>query len=385
MRRRDLVVAALCWTATAASGMTPDAAAQARADSAAFIVRLGVDTTAIERYVRTGDSLVVESVQRSPSTMLHRLALRLDARGRVTGGTQTATAPGQTAPVLQRTMELHGDTVVLTTHSGATTRTRRIAARDPIPLTGPFYAPYELAFVRALAGEAQTVALLTGSEAVTVPIERIGSDSVRLQNQFGQPLRAHVDAQGRLLHLVAPGSATVERLPWIDLDALAREFAHRDETGRGMGPLSPRQTLRTNVGRANLWLDYSRPAMRGRVVWGELVPYGEVWRLGANDATHFSTDRPLQLGSLALEPGTYTLSLLPTADQWLLIVNRATGVWGLTYDSEQDVGRIEMTREALAEPAERLTLAVEPTQAEGEARLVVSWDRTRAFVPIRVR
>jgi hypothetical protein len=365
---------------------TQPAAAQTRADSAAFIVRLGVDTTAIERYVRTADRIVIESVQRSPSTSLHRLTLRFGPQGRVAGGEHTVTPAGAAAPTLRRTIEFRGDTAVITTHSGGAPTTQRIAARNAIPLPGPFYAPYELALMgAATATGEQTVPLLTANAVVTVPVARIGRDSMRVQNQFGAMMRAHVDAQGRLLHLSAPGSTTVERLRWVDLDAMAREFARRDDTGRGMGPLSTRQTLRTTVGRANIWLDYGRPAMRGRNVWGDLVPFGAVWRLGANDATHFATDRTLQLGTLTIEPGTYTLSLLPASDRWLLIVNRATGVSGLNYDAAQDVGRVELTRETLRQPAERLTIAIEPTQTAGEARLAISWADTRAFAPIRVR
>jgi hypothetical protein len=137
------------------------------------------------------------------------------------------------------------------------------------------------------------------------------------------------------------------------------------------------------VGNANLWLDYSRPAMRGRPVWGQLVPWNAVWRLGANDATHFATDRAVDLGNLTLQPGTYTLFLLPAPDRWTLVVNRATGMSGLDHDPAQDVGRIEMTREQIDRPVEQFTIQVEP--AENGLRLSIAWDRTRAFVPLRVR
>jgi Protein of unknown function (DUF2911) len=150
-----------------------------------------------------------------------------------------------------------------------------------------------------------------------------------------------------------------------------------------MGPLSPRQTFRSTVAGANLWLDYSRPAMRGRPIWGALVPSGAVWRMGANEAAHFATDRTLELGTLTLPPGTYTLFLLPTAERWQLIVNRATGISGLDHDPAQDVGRTEMTKETLDRPAELFTMQID--QAQGAPRLVMAWDRTRAYVPIRVR
>jgi hypothetical protein len=361
------------------------ATAQGRADSAAFTVRLGVDTTSLERYVRTADRIDIEAVQRSPATSLHRLTLRLGPEGGVSGGEYTIWQIGAAAAVTRRTFEFDGDSATLTTQDSNNRRVQRVAARDAIPLAGPLYTPYELAIMRIAGSTAARgeVPLLAGSGVVRIPIERIARDSVRLDNQFGEPMRAHIDAQGRLLHLHTPAFTTVERSGWIDLDRLAADFADRDRSGRGMGPLSPRSTQRMRVGNANLWLDYSRPAMRGRPVWGQLVPWNAVWRLGANDATHFATDRAVDLGNLTLQPGTYTLFLLPAPDRWTLVVNRATGMSGLDHDPAQDVGRIEMTREQIDRPVEQFTIQVEP--AENGLRLSIAWDRTRAFVPLRVR
>ena len=381
-----LLVAALAGSCLAAQPATAQSAArQQRSDSAAFIIRLGVDTTGIERYARTPDRIVMEAVQRSPSTTLHRLVLTTGAQGRVSGGEYTLMQPGAAAPVQRRVIEIRGDSAVVTTTQAGTSRTQRVAARDAIPLAGPFYAPYELALMRAVARNTPRteVALLVGNNVVTIPVERVGRDSVRLENQFGEPMLATIDAQGRLLNLSTPAFATLERLRWIDLEGLAAQFARRDEAGRGLGPLSPRQTFRITTGGVNLWLDYSRPAMRGRPIWGVLVPWGEVWRMGANDAAHFATDRTIQLGTLTLQPGTYTLFLLPTPDRWQLIVNRATGISGLDHDPAQDVGRTEMARETVARPVELFTMQLEP--AQDGARLVIAWDRTRAHVPIRVR
>jgi DUF2911 family protein len=122
--------------------------------------------------------------------------------------------------------------------------------------------------------------------------------------------------------------------------------------------------------------------MRGRPIWGALVPYGAVWRMGANDAAHFATDRRIQLGGHTLQPGTYSLFLLPTADAWTLVVNRKTGMSGLEYDASADVARIPMTRETLERPVEQFTLEVRP--AAGGSNLYVAWDRQAGTLPIRV-
>lgn len=359
------------------------AAAQQR-DSAAFIVRIGTDTLSVERYVRTADRLVMEAVQRSPSTMLHRLTMNTGPQGRVTGGEWTVSGPRSAEPVLRRVVRMQGDSAIITTVQGGSSRETRAAAGDAILMAGPFYTPYEVAIMRAVAGgrPRTELSLLAGTSLASIPVERVGRDSVALQNQFGEPLRGHIDTRGRILHLQTPALTTVERVPWLDVEAMARQFAARDDAGRGLGPLSPRATSRTMIGEASVWLDYSRPAMRGRPVWGTLVPHGEVWRLGANDATHLATERPLMLGDLRLEPGTYTLFLLPTATEWTLIVNRGTGISGLERNPEQDVGRIPMVLETAPQPAEQFTIDLVPSAGGGN--LVVRWDRLRGTVAVKV-
>ena len=339
-------------------------AAQQRADSGAFIIRLGTDTIAVERYVRMGNRLVAEAVQRSPRTMVHSLTYEFDPQGRVTRATVVSRPPG--GPAGQpRVVDAAGNL-------GA------------IPIGGPFYTPYQLAiaqWLRAGAG-ADSAVLLAGNNLVRIPLGRVGSDSVTLTNQFGEPMRVHVDAAGRLLHLHTPAFTTVERVPFFDLEAFAREFAARDTTGRGLGMLSPRHAYRTRVGEANIWVDYSRPGKRGRPVWGALVPWGRVWRMGANDAAHLATDKTIALGNLTLSPGTYTLYMIPEAGQWTVIVNRRTGVSGLDYDQSQDVGRVTAVPERVAQPAEQFTIGVNGNQ-EGGA-LTIGWDTLRATIPIRV-
>lgn len=376
MRTQMLACTLVICAATAAFGQ--------QADSAAFIIRLGTDTTVIERYIRTPDQLIVEAVQRSPETSVHRLVIDVNRSGAVSRAVYAVNRPNGNQPTLERTITFAGDSANVVTVQQGASRTQRAAARDAIPLAGPFYAPYELAIMRALSrAKGDSVALLSGTNVVRIPVARVGRDSVTLTNQFGEPMRAHVDAAGRILHLHTPAFTTVERMRWVDLDALVREFAARDATGKGLGMLSPRHTYRTRVGEANIWVDYSRPAARGRPVWGALVPFGAVWRTGANEAAHFATDRTLQLGDLTLEPGTYTLFLLPTETDMTLIVNRGTGMSGLERDSAQDLGRVKLDRQTLERPAESFTIEVQQTTAGGV--LAFAWDRTRATVPVVVK
>ena len=148
--------------------------------------------------------------------------------------------------------------------------------------------------------------------------------------------------------------------------------------------LSPRDTSRfqTDDGR-RVYVDYGRPFMRGRRIMGGLVPFGRVWRTGANAATTLVTEADLTIGNARVPRGTYTLYTLPTATGWTLIVNRQTGQWGTEYDPSRDLVRIPMQVATLRQPVEEFTIALEKGRA-GANVLALAWETTRATVPFRV-
>jgi hypothetical protein len=151
------------------------------------------------------------------------------------------------------------------------------------------------------------------------------------------------------------------------------------------GPiLSPRDTTRATIGSAHLLVDYGRPSKRNRVIWGGLNPWGKVWRMGANAATTFVTDKDLAFGSTVVPAGTYTLYLVPQ-DQglWFLVVNKQNGQWGTEYHQDQDLVRIPMTTKSVGAPVEKFVINVVPAGSGGDFQLV--WDKTEADAPFSVK
>lgn len=147
---------------------------------------------------------------------------------------------------------------------------------------------------------------------------------------------------------------------------------------------SPRDTVRASIGGASLMVDYGRPSMRGREIFGGLVPWNQPWRTGANQATTLTTDRPLAFGNQVLPAGTHAIYTLPSPTGWRFIVMKSVPRWGIPYPGEdQDLFRVDMSVSQMASPVEMLTLRLEP-QGQGGV-LVVEWDRTRAQVPFTVR
>jgi hypothetical protein len=140
--------------------------------------------------------------------------------------------------------------------------------------------------------------------------------------------------------------------------------------------------VQATLGPATIEITYSQPAARGREIWGGLVPYGEVWRTGANAATSFTTSRDLMIGDQRVPAGSYTLWSTFTADSATLVNNSQTGQWGTQYDMEQDFVRVPLERETLDEPVERFTIDIVETDAGGALQL--TWDDARYSVPIRI-
>jgi hypothetical protein len=144
---------------------------------------------------------------------------------------------------------------------------------------------------------------------------------------------------------------------------------------------SPPATASVTVAGGTIDIHYNTPHMRGRKIMGELVPYGKVWRTGANPATTLITSVPLNFGDLLVPAGTHTIYSLPSADTWQLIINNQTGQWGLTYDQAQDLGRIPMSAKPMTTPQEVMSITFENTTANS-TELHVRWETTDRYVTI---
>ncbi|RYY85455.1 MAG: DUF2911 domain-containing protein [Chitinophagaceae bacterium] len=129
---------------------------------------------------------------------------------------------------------------------------------------------------------------------------------------------------------------------------------------------------------------YSRPLKSGRTIFGDLVPYNEVWRLGANEATEVEFFRDVRIGGKKLLKGKYTVYAIVTPQQWTVIFNKETDTWGaFSYDEKKDAARVTVPVETLSDPIEPFSLYFEKT-ANGPS-LVIAWDTQRVSVPISLK
>lgn len=135
--------------------------------------------------------------------------------------------------------------------------------------------------------------------------------------------------------------------------------------------ISPQETVNASIDDAKITIVYSRPYTKDpktgemRKIWGGLVPYGKVWRTGANEATLFTTDKPLEIGGTAVPAGTYSLFSVPEENGGKLIINKQTGQPGTKYDEKQDFARVDLTRSKLERPVDQFTMTVDKNPAGG--------------------
>lgn len=147
---------------------------------------------------------------------------------------------------------------------------------------------------------------------------------------------------------------------------------------------SPAATADVTLAGKQITIKYSRPSMRGRKIMGELVPYGQVWRTGANEATTLITPVALRIGDTDVPAGEYTLWTLPSEATWKLIINKQTGQWGTDYDASRDLARVDMQKSSLSEPVEQFVISWKK-QGDRKADLVLEWERTRVWVPVEAK
>lgn len=147
--------------------------------------------------------------------------------------------------------------------------------------------------------------------------------------------------------------------------------------------LSPRKTTSITIDGKKITVGYGAPSMRGRKVMGRLVPYGEVWCAGANDATSLDTEADLDIGGLKVPKGSYTIWALPNSDEWRFIVNKETGQWHTEYREDYDLGRVKMNVKPISEPVEVFRIELSATGGN-KGKLALIWENTEASVPVSV-
>jgi hypothetical protein len=376
-------------------------AAQAQAPSY-IVTRLGVDTVAIERYTRSKDRLEGDLVLRYPRVRTIHYVADLGPRGEIKSTIATVRRAGadpSVPPVTRIAMQFADTTAVIGVQRNGTADTAASGKKTyhggVAPMLGvepTSYGIYEQLLSSAKLGrDSAAFALIAAGPGPTpsIILRRRGADSVAFTSTFfpGWIEVARVDARDQINGVDARATTVktvAERVQALNLDNVVKEWA-AIETAKGgqMGQMSPPDTVKAAVGGANLVVAYSRPLKRGRVIFGNVVPWNTVWRTGANAATMFTTDKDLAFGSTVVPAGKYTLWTVPTPTGAKLIFNSETGQWGTDYHADKDFARVDLASKTASPPVEQFVIGVVPQGTGGVLRF--AWDDKEYTVPFTVK
>lgn len=145
---------------------------------------------------------------------------------------------------------------------------------------------------------------------------------------------------------------------------------------------SPRATVEQQFSMSKITVDYGRPGVKGRKVFGDLVPYGKVWRAGANSSTKIEFRQSINFGGVMVPAGKYGLYILPNEKDWKIILNSDSQSWGTAYDASKDLYSVAVPVQKVADRQEFFEIALQPVD-DNAIDLVFKWDNVKAVVPMK--
>lgn len=333
------------------------------AQTRGFVVRLGVDTFAVERITRTGNTVQGAVARHTPTATVLRYTLVFNPDSSIASYEESIYNPdgspveADARGVAQTAMKMSftRDSIVRDVmQNGAPVSKRDAALGVTLPVVGgtsPYWQELAIQAVRRHAADQFGFFgfALAQNTPTIFPVRLIGPDSAEVLFPQGFRRGYKMDRAGQLLHGDATNTTVrlqMTPIPDADIDAIVRGWAAKEVAGNGMPIASPRDSVSATIGDATVTIDYGRPFKRGRKIWGALVPFDTVWRLGANVPTQLRTDRDLDIGGVIVRAGSYSVWLVPSAQQSYLLINTQTSGWvGVPmHDASSDIAKIPVTR-----------------------------------------
>ena len=371
-----------------------------------FIARLGRDTISVERVTRRGNTITSDEVDRFPRVRRRHTEITLAPDGGIKRLVMDIETPSEPDNQRKRHIvaDVTNDSVIMTKRDGAENKrwTFATAGATMMAHIPQMYSLYDLYFA---AGLRRMTARSSGDIATLRQfyIDR-EFDRFSLHNAV---VRKRADGKAEILHdwLSGVGEATLDSAFRLltysgarttykvdvtrvsdppDVQAIAQRFADAERKAGGVKSLSVRDTTRASIGRATFTVDYGRPLVRGRELLGDVIPFGTVWRTGANAATQLTTSAPITLAGIRVPAGAYTLFTLPRTDGGVdLIINKQTGQWGTSYDARENLGSAAMTTDTLITPVEKFTISIAGVN-DRRGALTMEWGPLKWTAPIVV-
>ncbi|WP_185155625.1 DUF2911 domain-containing protein [Rudanella paleaurantiibacter] len=372
--------------------ITPDLRAQEKhKDTGYLIFTLGKDTTLIGHYQVNGDDFDMTVLVRLTSEV-HKLKGTLFPTGECKSveGYAYKTVPGTDSVLLQ--------TYSLVTRSDSTFTEQRIggnvsrfgyAGKGMLHLgiyPYVFFTPLMALRAPGKSGDSLRSAHFVYGTKYPFTLKRINKSTVAAGSPVMGMFTIYLDKKGKPNYIDAIGSSLNVKgriLSYLNLDSLIRSEAIRAQQYGVMPPLNKPDSVQATIGTTGIHIAYSRPSRRGRVIFGEVVPWNRFWRTGANAATKIRLSGPIFFADKELPAGEYSIFTIPSKNGWTLMFNKEANIWGTQYNPAHDVLRVPMQVEQVKEPVDLMTIEVVPVNGGGVIRVL--WENTKASVAFTTR
>ncbi len=366
-----------------------------KADSGILFVTLGTDTTLVERFEIKSDSIFTKIIYIPDGLTITegKGVLFQDGQAKAMESKSYKPAPDGTLNLFQETsISTSKDSTFITTKRGEQTTRKKLSGKFIVNNEGDittfylfpywgFYAPKKIN--DSIVGSQTSF----GGKRPYV-IKRKTKTSLVVGSTLMGHLTLSLDTDNKLQSIDGIGSSlniTAKVYRKMNFDSLATLLI-KSQLKRGVvPPRSTRDTVTFRRGNTITTIRYSQPSMRGRKIFGAVVPWNRFWRAGANNATEIILSGPLFFEGKKLEAGTYTIFIMPKAapEKWEIMFNKMTGIWGTDYDLTQDVLRVPMTTQTLPHPVEKLKFSMSPSRNGGKINL--EWENTKSTVEFTLK
>lgn len=354
-----------------------------------FLTKLGNDTLAVEEFSINSHEIQGTSIARAPRLTVRKYKATFGDDGLLTHFHVTYQRfSGQF--LSERDYTYTNDSVhVVNKQDTMTTKYSVATSEHPFPLFYDIFAGWQATVQNALNAKGKKeFSILAGRQIYHYDVQETASGKFDLINPTGDfsPLHAVVDKMNQVESFdmtATTDKVVVEKVAELDVKEAVIRYAAAEKAGKQLGVLSPGDSVRATINGAKIFISYSRPSMRGRTIFGQVVPWDVVWRTGANAATQLMTDKDLTFGTTVVPAGTYTLFTLPSQSGWKLIINSQHGQWGTDYDQKKDFARLPLTVTKIDDAVERFTFEITSEGSGGTIHL--KWENTDASIPFTVK
>lgn len=359
-------------------------------DAGYLIYLLGSDTTMAGSYSLDGNDFDIEVVSR-PSVAVTKIKGSLNARGELQSaeGYSYKPVPGKDSQmIVSYKLYIRNDSTIIEQTRGKDVSTQRFAGQgmtaNGIGVAFRYLLPFWPRYAPKQKGDSVVSGHLTLGANKKLTITRTAADKLYAGSTVMGMVTLHLDKNGKLTYIDGLGSSwntTAKVTRPINLKQLAERYAQEEQHGMGLKVINLPDSVIANIHGTSVKINYSRPQVRGRTIFGSVVPWNRWWRTGANAATRLTIDRPLYFGGKELPAGSYSVFTLPAQNGWTIMFNSRANIWGTEYDPAFDVLRVPMQAGPSGQFTEVMTITMQSKDNGGELNIL--WENMKASVAFR--